>query len=252
MTQEQTHFGTESIPLTDKQARVNDVFKKVAPQYDLMNDLMSLGLHRCWKSHLITKLHVPKNRPFTHLDVAGGTGDIAFLIQDAGGPQTNVTVLDINPHMLGEGRRRAEKRNNTTSPALNFIEGNAEELPLPENAYDAYTIAFGIRNVPRIEAALKEAHRILKRGGHFLCLEFSHVDAPILDRIYDAYSYGLIPALGDWVAGDRPAYQYLVDSIRKFPPPETFSAMIEKAGFKRVSYERLTGGIVALHSGWKV
>ena len=189
-------------------------------------------------------------RPFRHLDVAGGTGDIAFRIAARGGRATEVTVLDINPAMLDVGRSRAVKR--TLPGTLRFVEGNAEALPLPDSGFDAYTIAFGIRNVPRIPRALAEAHRVLKRGGHFLCLEFSAVDVPGLDRIYDAFSFHLIPRLGRLVAGDAEPYRYLVESIRRFPSPDSFAAMIEEAGFGRVAVTPLSGGIVAIHSAWKI
>jgi len=214
-----------------------------------MNDLMSAGLHRLWKSTLVTSLRPPRERPFRHLDVAGGTGDVAFRILDAGGAQTHVTILDINGEMLKVGQERAGER---YAGRIDFIEANAEELPLGANTFDAYTIAFGIRNVPRIDAALREAHRVLRPGGRFLCLEFSKVDVPLLDRIYDAYSFNVIPKLGQMVTGDSESYQYLVESIRRFPPPAAFSRMIEESGFLRVTHRPLTGGIVNIHSGWKI
>jgi demethylmenaquinone methyltransferase/2-methoxy-6-polyprenyl-1,4-benzoquinol methylase len=244
-----THFGFETVPLADKQAKVDDVFHSVARRYDVMNDLMSVGLHRLWKSNLVSMLRPPKSRPFRHLDVAGGTGDVAFRVKEAGGRQTQVTVADINAGMLSVGRERAAKRHHDD---IEFIEANAEELPFGDAQYDGYTIAFGIRNVPRIDRALREAHRVLAPGGRFLCLEFSHVDVPGLDAIYDAYSFRVIPALGDLVAKDRDSYQYLVESIRRFPAPGAFAHMIEDAGFRRVSHRPLTGGIVAVHSGWKI
>jgi demethylmenaquinone methyltransferase/2-methoxy-6-polyprenyl-1,4-benzoquinol methylase len=245
----ETHFGFESVPLDQKQARVDDVFRSVAKRYDLMNDLMSGGLHRAWKSHLISMLRPPRNRPFRHLDVAGGTADIAFRALEAGGPETHATVLDINEAMLRVGAERAGDR---FTGRIDFVTANAEALPLPPGHFDAYTIAFGIRNVPRIDVALAEAHRVLKPGGRFLCLEFSKVDLPVLDRIYDAYSFHVIPRLGARVAGDADSYRYLVESIRKFPSPGRFAGMIEAAGFRHVSHRPLTGGIVAIHSGWKV
>jgi demethylmenaquinone methyltransferase/2-methoxy-6-polyprenyl-1,4-benzoquinol methylase len=244
-----THFGFERVALDAKQARVDDVFRSVAKRYDLMNDLMSGGLHRAWKSHLISLLRPGRDRPFRHLDVAGGTGDIAFRALDAGGPRTHVTVLDINEDMLRVGAERAGAR---YDGRIDFVTANAEALPLPPSTFDAYTIAFGIRNVPRIERALAEAHRVLKPGGRFLCLEFSKVDLPGLSRIYDAYSFHVIPRLGAKVAGDADSYRYLVESIRKFPSPGRFAGMIEAAGFARVSHRPLSGGIVAIHSGWKV
>ena len=244
-----THFGFESVALDEKQGRVDDVFRSVAKRYDLMNDLMSGGLHRAWKSHLISMLRPPRNRPFRHLDVAGGTADIAFRALEAGGPETHATVLDINEAMLRVG---AERAGNKYDGRIDFVTGNAETLPLPSNHFDSYTIAFGIRNVPRIDVALREAHRVLKPGGRFLCLEFSRVDLPVLEKIYDAYSFHVIPRIGERVAGDRESYQYLVESIRKFPSPDSFARMIETAGFAHVSHRRLSGGIVAIHSGWKI
>jgi len=246
-----THFGFDTVPLGEKQARVDDVFHKVAGRYDLMNDLMSAGLHRAWKEALLTTLNPPRNRPFRHLDVAGGTGDVAFRVLEQGGPQTDVTVLDINAEMLAVGRERAQQRH-PGDERIRFVQGNAEALALPDDSFDAYTIAFGIRNVPRIDAALAEAHRVLKRGGRFLCLEFSHVDVPLLDRIYEAYSFNLIPPLGRLVTGDGEPYRYLVESIRKFPRPQIFADMIGRAGFRRASFTPMTGGVVALHSGWKL
>jgi demethylmenaquinone methyltransferase/2-methoxy-6-polyprenyl-1,4-benzoquinol methylase len=247
---EETHFGYARVPLEEKQGLVDDVFHKVADRYDLMNDLMSLGLHRLWKDLLVAKVRPSRRNAFAHLDVAGGTGDIAFRVAAAGGPLTAVTALDINPDMLRVGRERAAKRR--AGERVVFVEGNAEALPLPSEAFDAYTIAFGIRNVPRIDKALSEAFRVLKHGGRFLALEFSRVDAPVLDRLYDAYSFAAIPALGKAVTGDGEPYRYLVESIRKFPTPERFADMIGDAGFKRVDFVRLSGGVVAIHSGWKL
>lgn len=246
-----THFGFETVPLGDKQARVDDVFHKVASRYDLMNDLMSMGLHRLWKEDLVSRINPSKTRAFKHLDVAGGTGDVAFRVLKAGGPQTDVTVLDVNAEMLAVGRERAEAQF-PGDPRIRFVQGNAEQLDLPDAAFDAYSIAFGIRNVPRIDAALREAHRVLKRGGRFLCLEFSHVDIPGLDAIYNSYSFNVIPPIGRVVTGDSQPYQYLVESIARFPRPAAFSAMIEEAGFRRVTASPLTGGVVAIHSGWKL
>ncbi|MGX7706391.1 bifunctional demethylmenaquinone methyltransferase/2-methoxy-6-polyprenyl-1,4-benzoquinol methylase UbiE [Methylobacterium sp. Gmos1] len=244
-----TDFGFERVRLAEKQDRVNEVFRSVAKRYDLMNDLMSGGLHRAWKSAFVSTLRPSRTRPFRLLDVAGGTGDIAFRTLEAGGPDTKVTVLDINEAMLGVGRERAGHRYGSR---IDFVAGNAESLPLPSSTFDAYTIAFGIRNVPRIELALQEAHRVLKVGGRFLCLEFSHVDVPGLDKIYEAYSFKVIPRLGAMVAGDKESYQYLVESIRRFPTPGSFSRMIEEAGFGHVTHRPLSGGICAIHSGWKL
>jgi demethylmenaquinone methyltransferase / 2-methoxy-6-polyprenyl-1,4-benzoquinol methylase len=247
---DETHFGYRNVPLDAKQGLVDDVFHKVADRYDLMNDLMSLGLHRVWKDILVAKVRPPRNRPFAHLDVAGGTGDVAFRVAAAGGNLTRVTALDVNGEMLRVGRERAQKRRD--GERVTFVEGNAESLPLADSAFDACTIAFGIRNVPRIDKALAEAYRVLKRGGRFLCLEFSSVEAPVLDRLYDAYSFAAIPALGKVVTGDGRPYRYFVESIRKFPSPDLFAGMIADAGFARADFTRLTGGIVAIHSGWKL
>ncbi len=248
---DETHFGFRTIPLGEKQARVDDVFHSVARRYDLMNDLMSGGLHRAWKEALVTAVNPPKSdRDFTLLDLAGGTGDIAFRVVEAGGSGTRATVCDINAEMLAVGAERAEKRG--LDQSVSFEQGNAEELPYPDRSFDCVTIAFGIRNVPRIERALSEAHRVLKTGGRFLCLEFSSVDVPGLDALYELYSFRVIPRIGQAVTGDREAYQYLVESIRKFPKPKVFAAMIENAGFRRVSFRLMTGGVVALHSGWKL
>jgi demethylmenaquinone methyltransferase/2-methoxy-6-polyprenyl-1,4-benzoquinol methylase len=257
-----THFGFQEVPLADKQALVDDVFRSVASRYDLMNDLMSGGLHRAWKDALVNAVNPPKRRsstgghsesgkrPFALLDLAGGTGDIAFRVVEAGGAGTRATVIDINSDMLEVGRARAAERGYDETIA--FVECNAEALPFPDRSYDAVTIAFGIRNVPRIDAALAEAYRVLRVGGRFLCLEFSTVDVPGLDALYDFYSFNVIPALGRAVAGDAEAYRYLVESIRRFPRPEAFAEMMRTAGFARGSFQRMSGGIVALHSGWRL
>ena len=247
--EKQADFGFRRVPLGDKQTLVDDVFESVARRYDLMNDLMSGGLHRAWKAALVTAVNPPRgDQAFKLLDLAGGTGDVAFRVADAGGPGTQVTVADINAEMLAVGRERAA----TSKRKVEFIEANAEKLPLPDKSLDAVTIAFGIRNVPRIDVALAEAHRVLKIGGRFLCLEFSSVDVPGLDRLYDLYSFNVIPAVGRAVTGDAEAYRYLVESIRRFPKPKVFAQMIEAAGFRRVSFEAMTGGVVALHSGWRL
>ena len=245
-----THFGSRDVPLDDKQALVDGVFRSVARRYDLMNDLMSFGLHRAWKDALVTTLDPPKNRPFALLDIAGGTGDVAFRAISAGGEQTRVTVCDINGDMLAVGRERAAVRG--LGDAVTFTEANAEALPFADGSFDAATIAFGIRNVARIETALAEAFRVLKIGGKFLCLEFSAVDVPGLDRLYDLYSFNVIPALGRVVAGDAQSYRYLVESIRRFPRPQAFAAMMKAAGFGRVTHQLMTGGVVALHCGWRL
>jgi demethylmenaquinone methyltransferase/2-methoxy-6-polyprenyl-1,4-benzoquinol methylase len=244
------HFGSRKVPLAQKQALVDGVFRSVAQRYDLMNDLMSFGLHRAWKDALVVAANPPKNRDFALLDIAGGTGDVAARVIVAGGERTKATVCDISADMLAVGRERAAARG--LGETLTFIEGNAEALPFADRSFDAATIAFGIRNVPRIETALAEAFRVLKIGGRFLCLEFSAADVRGLDRLYQLYSFNLIPALGRAVVGDAESYRYLVESIRRFPRPEDFAAMLRAAGFARVSFQPMTGGIVALHSGWRL
>jgi demethylmenaquinone methyltransferase / 2-methoxy-6-polyprenyl-1,4-benzoquinol methylase len=247
---ETAHFGSRRVPLESKQALVDDVFHNVARRYDLMNDLMSFGLHRAWKDALVTAINPPKRLPFSVLDIAGGTGDIAFRIIERGGDETRVTVCDINPDMLEVGRERALRQG--SERIITFTEANAEALPFAGRSFDAATIAFGIRNVPRIERALAEAFRVLKIGGRFICLEFSSVDVPALDRLYDFYSLNVIPALGRMVVGDAESYRYLVESIRGFPKPAAFAAMLRAAHFARVSFQPMSGGIVTLHSGWRL
>ena len=244
-------FGFENVAPDAKQAMVDDVFRSVARRYDLMNDLMSGGLHRVWKDIMITALDPPRSeRPFALLDVAGGTGDISFRAAKAAGSGFHATVCDINSDMLAVGRERAAKRHLETQ--VDFVEGNAEALAFADRSFDAYTIAFGIRNVPRIDLALREAYRVLRPGSRFLCLEFSTVEMPGLDRIYDLFSFKVIPPLGRMITGDAESYQYLVESIRKFPKPATFADMIRAVGFSRVNWQSLSGGIVALHSGWRL
>lgn len=243
-----TAFGYQTVGEGQKQPLVNEVFHKVANRYDLMNDLMSAGMHRLWKDAMVTWLN-PSRRPgYRVLDVAGGTGDIATRIYEASDRQADVTVLDINASMLAEGRARAQK----AGIAMDFVEANAEELPFEGGSFDAYTIAFGIRNVPDIDRALREAHRVLRHGGRFLCLEFSEVDLPILDKAYEAWSFNAIPRIGQMVAGEAEPYRYLVESIRKFPNQSNFGAMIGRAGFERVTWRNMTGGVAAIHSGWKL
>lgn len=246
-----THFGFRDVPLDDKQTLVNDVFHSVASRYDLMNDLMSGGLHRVWKDIMVNTLNPPKSdAPFALLDVAGGTGDISFRAARKAGAGFQATVCDINGDMLEVGRQRANKQ--YLDDRVSFVEGNAEALAFPDCSFDGYTIAFGIRNVPRIDLALSEAHRVLKHGGRFLCLEFSTVEVPGLDKLYDMFSFNVIPQIGRAVTGDAESYRYLVESIRKFPRPNAFAEMIRAAGFARVSHQILSGGIVALHSGWRL
>ena len=250
--QETTHFGEQTVALEDKQGMVNQVFHQVADRYDLMNDLMSGGIHRVWKDALVADLAPPKRgtRPYRVLDMAGGTGDVAERIINASVGYAEVVVSDINADMLRVGAERAKTWRYTAQAS--FVEANAEELPFADNSFDAYTIAFGIRNVPRIQKALNEAHRVLKRGGRILVLEFSQVDVPGFDAVYKVFSDRVIPPMGKVVTGDAQPYQYLVESIRKFPKPQAFSAMLTTAGFKRVKHTPYTGNIATLFSGWKI
>ena len=249
---DETHFGFERIALADKAAMVRQVFASVAPSYDLMNDLMSAGIHRLWKADLIDWL---KPRGAMRIaDVAGGTGDIAFCILDRA-PQARVSVCDINQAMLDVGRDRALDRgmvSNHGPGGIDWLCGDAEDLPFGDGTMDALTIAFGIRNVSHMEAALAEVLRVLKPGGRFLCLEFSRLAVPALEPLYDAFSFRLLPALGEIVAGDRAAYRYLVESIRRFPDQDRFAAMITDAGLGQCRYRNLSGGIAALHSAWRI
>jgi demethylmenaquinone methyltransferase/2-methoxy-6-polyprenyl-1,4-benzoquinol methylase len=243
-------FGFRDVPEAEKEGLVREVFSSVASKYDLMNDLMSAGVHRLWKDAFVEWLNP---RPGWHvLDVAGGTGDVAFRIADlvrARGGEAAITVCDINADMVGEGVKRAAAKGER---AINWITGDAEALPIPDASMDAYTIAFGIRNVTHIDKALSEACRVLKPGGRFLCLEFSRVEVPGLDTLYDAYSLNVLPRLGQIVAGDPESYRYLAESIRRFPPQARFAKMIEKAGLGQVRVRNLTGGIAAMHSAWKL
>ena len=250
----ETSFGFAQVGASEKQARVDDVFHSVARRYDIMNDLMSAGLHRLWKEAVVTKVN-PRRRPgpdgpWRGLDVAGGTGDIAFRLVEASNRTAHVTVADINASMLDVGRERAAKRR--LGANVDFVEANAEALPFPDATFDAYTIAFGIRNVPRIEKGLAEAYRVLKPGGRFVCLEFSDVDVPGLEQFYEAWSFNVIPVIGRVVTGDADSYRYLIESIRRFPDQESFADTVREAGFERVGYDNLTGGVVAIHHGWKL
>ncbi|XP_059193439.1 2-methoxy-6-polyprenyl-1,4-benzoquinol methylase, mitochondrial [Centropristis striata] len=277
-----THFGFETVPETEKAKRVYKVFENVAQKYDTMNDAMSFGIHRLWKDML---LHVMNPQPGVRLlDVAGGTGDISFRFleyvrsqqerqmrraartmqtpswqdisdqystEDEDGPrESRAVVCDINKEMLKVGKQKADSMGITSG--LSWVVGDAEELPFDDNQFDIYTIAFGIRNVTHIDQALQEALRVLKPGGRFMCLEFSKVTNPVLAKLYDAYSFQMIPVLGEVIAGDWKSYQYLVESIRKFPDQEEFKCIIEDAGFYCVNYHNLTAGVVALHSGFKL
>src|SRR5690606_18330822 len=247
-----THFGFHEIAEEEKAPRVRGVFSSVARRYDLMNDLMSGGVHRLWKDEMVSWL---KPQPgWKVIDVAGGTGDIAFRILgrlEAKGDETgSVVVCDLTEEMLQVGRDRAI--DSARLQGLQWVCGDAQRLPFPDRSFDAYTIAFGLRNVTHIEQALAEARRVLKPGGRFLCLEFSQVVVPLLDRLYDTYSFRVLPALGAVVARDRDSYQYLVESIRRFPGQDRLAGMMAEAGFGVVKYRHLPGGIAALHSGWRV
>ena len=243
-------FGFRDVPETEKEGLVREVFSSVAARYDLMNDVMSGGIHRIWKDAMVEWLNPQPG--WRVLDVAGGTGDIAFriaaMVRSRGGA-ADVTVCDINADMLGEGRRRAEEKGEA---GVAWVCGDAEKLPFPDAYFDAYTIAFGIRNVTHIENALTEARRVLKPGGRFLCLEFSKVNVPGLDAVYEAYSFKLLPKMGAWVAGDEESYRYLAESIRRFPPPQQFASMIAAAGLGQVKVRPLSGGIAAMHSAWRI
>ena len=243
-SQDRVNFGDELVSREEKTRRVGGVFTSVARNYDLMNDLMSGGMHRLWKNRFVAKV---KPRPGERiLDMAGGTGDIAFRLADRG---AHVTVSDINPDMLKVGMERAEKRDLV---GLVWQVENAEALSFADASFDAYTIAFGIRNVTNIPAALREAHRVLKRGGRFYCLEFSTSEWPGFGEAYDRYSEHLIPRIGKAVARDEDSYRYLVESIRRFPKMDAFKAMIGEAGFASTSFEPILGGLVAIHGGWKI
>lgn len=261
----ETHFGYETVTEGEKQDRVAGVFSSVADSYDKMNDLMSLGVHRLWKDHFVTSLDPgatdPPGRPQQILDVAGGTGDIAFRIlrrahDHNANPDVHVTISDINPSMLAVGRQRSQTLAASHQASLSFLEANAEALPssVKDGTLDLYTVAFGIRNFSNIPAALQEAHRVLKPGGVFACVEFSKVDRyPLLNAIYKQWSFSAIPLMGQLVAADRDSYQYLVESIERFPSQKEFRDMIVAAGFAVVGdgYENLTGGIAAIHRGIK-
>jgi demethylmenaquinone methyltransferase/2-methoxy-6-polyprenyl-1,4-benzoquinol methylase len=240
-------FGFRRVAAADKGSLVRRVFDSVAERYDLMNDLMSGGVHRLWKAALIDWL-APRGA-LSLIDVAGGTGDVALrVVQRA--PQARVVIADMNQRMLEVGRDRAIDRGILSG--IDYVTCDAEALALPARTFDAYTIAFGLRNVTHIDAALAEARRVLKPGGRFFCLEFSRVVVPGLAQLYDAYSFRVLPALGARVANDREAYQYLVESIRRFPPQDALAGMMRAAGFEQVRYRNLSGGIAAIHSGWRI
>jgi demethylmenaquinone methyltransferase/2-methoxy-6-polyprenyl-1,4-benzoquinol methylase len=241
---EQVSFGYEDVAPDEKTRRVGGVFSRVASRYDLMNDVMSGGMHRLWKDRFVRRVRPRLGEAI--LDMAGGTGDIAFRMAKLG---ASVTVADINAEMLGVGQERAARRG---IAGLEWREENAEILSLSDRGFDAYTIAFGIRNVTDIPAALREAYRVLRHGGRFFCLEFSQNEWPGFSDVYDAYSHRIVPRLGHAFAGDAESYRYLIESIRRFPDMATFKAMIHTAGFQRTSVEPILGGLVAIHSGWKI
>lgn len=241
-------FGEEAVSPDQKTRKVIGVFDSVADNYDIMNDLMSGGMHRLWKDHFVRKIRPRKG--LHYLDVAGGTGDIAFRIRKKAGAGAKITLCDLNTEMLRVGRDRALDRGYIDD--FDWVTGNAESLPIPDESVDVYTIAFGLRNVTRIDDALAEAYRVLKPGGRFYCLEFSKVREPFLAKIYDAYSYRVIPKIGQVVAKDRDSYQYLVESIRKFPKQAELLTRMGNAGFSRLKVENLTFGVVAIHEGIKI
>jgi len=242
-----THFGYKDVPEADKAGMVHGVFSRVASKYDVMNDLMSMGIHRIWKDAMMDWL---APRPGQRLlDVAGGTGDVAFRFLKRA-PGATAVVCDMTEPMLIEGRKRAEAEK--LADSLDWVVGDAMALPFEANSFDAYTISFGIRNVTHIPAALAEAYRVLRPGGRLMVLEFSQIPNDLMQKAYDLYSFNIIPTMGQIVAGDRDSYQYLVESIRKFPDQEAFAGLIRQAGFDQVKYRNLSMGIAALHSGWKI
>ena len=247
MTQNTTHFGNRTVPEDAKAGMVHGVFESVADKYDVMNDAMSLGIHRLWKDAMMDWL-APRDGQHL-LDVAGGTGDISFRFLKRA-PGASATVLDMTRSMLEAGRKRAEAAQ--LGERLSWVCGDAMALPFPDASFDVYTISFGIRNVTRIEDALSEAFRVLRPGGRLMVLEFSRIPVPGMQKLYDLYSFNVIPRLGQAIANDRDSYQYLVESIRRFPDQETFAQMIREAGFAQVKYRNLSLGIAALHSGWKL
>ena len=247
MTENTTHFGFETVPEDEKKGRVQGVFTSVANKYDIMNDVMSVGIHRIWKEAMMDWLAPRAGQKL--LDVAGGTGDVSFKFLDRAG-SGHATVCDITESMLLAGKTRAEAA--AMSESLDWVVGDAMALPFEDRSFDVYTISFGIRNVTRPEQALTEAFRVLRPGGRLMVLEFSQLPNPGMQWLYDRYSYNVIPAMGQAIAGDRDSYQYLVESIRQFPDQDTFAAMIRAAGFGQVKYRNLTMGVAALHSGWKI
>ena len=243
----ETHFGFETISENETAGRVQGIFNSVASKYDVMNDVMSLGVHRIWKDMMMDWLAPQAGQKL--LDVAGGTGDIAFRFLERSG-FGHATVLDLTSSMLAEGRSRAEAKQMINE--IDWVVGDAMNLPFEDNVFDVYTISFGIRNVTRPQEALKEAYRVLKPGGRIMVLEFSQIPVPLGQWFYDRYSFNLIPKMGELIANDRSSYQYLVESIRKFPDQETFLGMVEATGFENAKYRNLSLGIACLHSGWKI
>ncbi|MCF6444696.1 bifunctional demethylmenaquinone methyltransferase/2-methoxy-6-polyprenyl-1,4-benzoquinol methylase UbiE [Nereida sp. MMG025] len=246
-TQKTTHFGFDTVPEAEKAGKVQGVFTSVASKYDVMNDVMSVGIHRIWKEAMMDWLAPRAGQKL--LDVAGGTGDISFKFLGRAG-YGHATVLDITESMLVEGRKRAEADN--MADQLDWIVGDAMALPFADNTFDVYTISFGIRNVTRPQEALNEAYRVLKPGGRLLVLEFSQIPNDLMQKAYDLYSFNVIPRMGKLIANDSESYQYLVESIRQFPDQETFLGMVRQAGFENASYRNMTMGIAAMHSGWKI
>lgn len=242
MTKKTTHFGFTEVEHEKKQTLVQDVFSRVAPKYDIMNDLMSFGLHRIWKDAAIREL-APSEDDFL-LDVAGGTGDISHKFLSAGGH--HATVLDLNEEMLAEGKKKYPADN------IDWVHGNAEDLPFEDDQFDMYTVSFGIRNVTNIDKALAEAYRVLKPGGRFLCLEFSNVSNDLVKRFYDLYSFKIIPLIGKFVANSPDSYQYLVESIRQFPKALQFKKMMTDVGFEEIAIRKFSFGVVAMHTGYKI
>ena len=247
-TNRTTHFGFSTVDEEAKAGMVHGVFTNVASKYDVMNDAMSMGIHRIWKEAMMDWLAPQPGQKL--LDVAGGTGDISFKFNDRAKGQAHATVLDMTESMLVEGRKRPEAA--AMGDRLDWVVGDAMALPFPDNTFDVYTISFGIRNVTRIQDAINEAYRVLRPGGRFMVLEFSAIPNPAMQWAYDRYSFNVIPKLGEVIANDRDSYQYLVESIRKFPKQEPFAEMIRKGGFEMVKYRNLSLGIAALHSGWKI
>ena len=242
-----THFGFETVPEAEKAGKVQGVFTSVANKYDVMNDVMSMGIHRIWKEAMMDWLAPRLGQKL--LDVAGGTGDVSFKFLKRAG-SGHATVLDITEKMLTEGRKRAEA--NQMLDSLDWVVGDAMALPFADNSFDVYTISFGIRNVTRPQEALNEAFRVLRPGGRLMVLEFSQIPVPLAQKAYDLYSFNVIPRMGKLIANDRDSYQYLVESIRKFPDQGTFLGMVRQAGFEKANYRNLSLGIAALHSGWKI